>query len=45
MEQTRIETGAKTIELVDDVYRWLIRIDGEDVMEIDPRDLSQHSKN
>jgi hypothetical protein len=33
------------VELIEETYRWIIRIQGEDMMEIDPRDLSEHPKN
>jgi hypothetical protein len=47
MAQTaeELQIPLSEVELVDDTYRWLIRIQGEDAMEIDPRDLRKFPNN
>lgn len=47
MQRTAIDLklDLADVELIEETYRWVVRIEGEDVMEIDPRDLSEFPKN
>jgi len=47
MQQTAMDAkiDLADIELVEETYRWVIRAQGEDIMEIDPRDMAEHVKN
>ena len=47
LQRTAEETGVDLadIELVDHVYYWTIRVQGQDIMEVDPRDLSEIANN